>query len=56
MYYSGNRWYKCDFHLYTNASRCFTDQSMAARDWVERAITQGLLIMLTYQLTPMLNG
>lgn len=38
----GNRWYKCDFHLHTPASQCFADREVTPKQWVERAIEQGL--------------
>lgn len=40
--YKGARWYKCDLHLHTPASKCFQDQTVTAEQWVERAIEQGL--------------
>ncbi|GEM66247.1 hypothetical protein SF1_42290 [Sphingobacterium faecium NBRC 15299] len=40
--YKGTRWYKCDLHLHTTASLCFLDKSVTAKQWVERAIEQGL--------------
>ncbi len=38
----GNRWFKCDFHLHTIASKCFADKEVTAKQWVDRAIEQGL--------------
>ena len=40
--HAGNRWYKCDLHLHTTASRCYLDKEDTPKDWVNRAIEQGL--------------
>ncbi|CAM4328527.1 TrlF family AAA-like ATPase [Gillisia limnaea] len=40
--FKGARWYKCDLHLHTTASRCFQDREVTAQQWVDRAIDQGL--------------
>ncbi|RXK57540.1 PHP domain-containing protein [Lacibacter luteus] len=40
--YKGTRWFKCDLHLHTPASKCFQDQSVTPEQWVQRAIDQGL--------------
>lgn len=40
--YKGTRWFKCDLHLHTTASKCFNDQTITPIQWVERAIEQGL--------------
>lgn len=40
--YKGTRWYKCDLHLHTIASKCFFDQDVTAIEWVNRAIEKGL--------------
>ena len=40
--FNGARWYKCDLHLHTTASRCFQDRAVTAQQWVDRAIEQGL--------------
>ncbi|MEO7283129.1 TrlF family AAA-like ATPase [Gelidibacter sp.] len=40
--YKGSRWFKCDLHLHTTASKCFEDQTVTPQQWVERAIEQGL--------------
>lgn len=40
--YKGTRWYKCDLHLHTKASKCFQDIQVTADQWVQRAIEQGL--------------
>lgn len=38
----GNRWYKCDFHLHTKASKCFQDKEVTPDQWVDEAIKKGL--------------
>lgn len=40
--FKGARWYKCDLHLHTTASRCFQDREVTAQQWVDRAIEQRL--------------
>lgn len=40
--YKGARWFKCDLHLHTTASLCFQDKSITAKQWVNKAIEQGL--------------
>lgn len=40
--FRGARWYKCDLHLHTTASRCFQDREVTAQQWLDRAIEQGL--------------
>lgn len=40
--YKGSKWYKCDLHLHTTSSKCFEDQTVTPKQWVERAINQGL--------------
>ena len=40
--YKGNRWFKCDLHLHTRASKCFQDQSVTPKQWVDRAIAMGI--------------
>lgn len=40
--YKGTRWFKCDLHLHTSASKCFQNQAVTAQEWVNRAIEQGL--------------
>ncbi|SDT56365.1 hypothetical protein SAMN05444162_4997 [Paenibacillaceae bacterium GAS479] len=42
MEYRGTRWYKCDLHLHTPASKCFKDKNVSAQDWVQRCLDQGL--------------
>lgn len=38
MNYTGNRWYKCDFHLHTPASKCFEDKKVTPEQWINKAI------------------
>jgi len=33
----GTKWYKCDFHLHTPASKCFEDKSVTPEQWVKEA-------------------
>ncbi|WP_339875353.1 TrlF family AAA-like ATPase [uncultured Algoriphagus sp.] len=40
--FKGARWYKCDLHLHTTSSLCFLDKTVTAKQWVDRAIEQGL--------------
>ncbi len=40
--YKGTRWYKCDFHIHTTASKCFQDQNVTPEQWVKNAIDKGL--------------
>lgn len=40
--FRGTRWYKCDLHLHTPASKCFKDRDVTPQQWVQRAIDQGL--------------
>lgn len=40
--YKGNRWYKCDLHLHTPASECFTDKEVTAEQFIEKAKEQNL--------------
>ena len=40
--FKGTRWFKCDLHLHTPASKCFQDRNVTPQQWVERAIDQGL--------------
>lgn len=39
---NGTRWHKCDLHLHTPASKCFTDKTIHPKDWVQKAIDEGL--------------
>lgn len=40
--FKGTRWFKCDLHLHTTASLCFADRTVTAKQWVDRALEQGL--------------
>jgi predicted metal-dependent phosphoesterase TrpH len=40
--FKGTRWFKCDLHLHTPASKCFEDKTATAEQWVEKAIEKGL--------------
>ena len=40
--YVGTKWQKCDFHLHTMQSKCFSDKSVTPEQWVEEAINKGL--------------
>ncbi len=40
--YVGTKWQKCDFHLHTMQSKCFSDKSVTPTQWVEEAINKGL--------------
>ena len=39
----GTKWYKCDLHLHTPASKCFQDrETVTPEQWVQEAIDKGL--------------
>jgi len=38
----GTKWYKCDLHLHTPASKCFEDKSVTPEQWVKEAKAKGL--------------
>lgn len=38
----GTKWYKCDFHLHSPASKCFEDKSVTPEQWVQAALDKGL--------------
>ncbi len=40
--FRGLRWYKCDLHLHTTASECFSDKTVTAEQWVQKCIDEGL--------------
>ncbi len=40
--YVGTKWQKCDFHLHTIQSKCFSEKSVTPTQWVEEAIKKGL--------------
>lgn len=42
MDFKGNRWYKCDLHVHTPESRCFSDENVTPKEWVEECLRKGL--------------
>lgn len=40
--YKGSKWFKCDLHLHTPASKCFKDKTITPEQWVASAIEAGL--------------
>ena len=40
--FKGARWFKCDLHLHTPASRCFKDNGVTPEQWVDACINAGL--------------
>lgn len=40
--YKGNRWFKCDLHLHTPASKCFIDREVTPEQWVKSCLEAGL--------------
>jgi len=40
--YKGSRWFKCDLHLHTPASKCFLDKEVTASQWVNECLKVGL--------------
>ncbi len=38
----GTRWFKCDLHLHTPASKCFKDTTVTPEQWIEEAERKGL--------------
>lgn len=38
----GTKWFKCDLHLHTPASKCFRDQTITAEQWMQEVINKGL--------------
>lgn len=40
--YRGSRWFKCDLHLHTPASKCFLNKEVTADQWVEACLAAGL--------------
>ena len=52
--FKGSKWYKCDLHLHTTASECFSNKDVTAEQWVDRAIEQGLhCVAVTDHNTPL---
>ncbi len=43
MSYPGTRWHKCDLHVHTPASQCFTErETVTPEQWVQACIDKGL--------------
>ena len=42
MNYKGTKWYKCDLHVHTTASKCFQDRTVTPEQWVDEAIAKNL--------------
>ena len=40
--YKGNRWYKCDLHIHTPASKCFEDKSITPQQFIDRVIENNI--------------
>ena len=40
----GTKWYKCDLHLHTPASKCFEDKSVTPAQWVKEAKEKGYIL------------
>jgi len=40
--YLGTKWYKCDLHLHSPESECFTDKTITPKQWVDECIKKGL--------------
>lgn len=40
--YKGAKWFKCDFHLHTPASKCFKNRAVTPEQWVAAAKEAGL--------------
>ncbi len=38
----GTKWFKCDLHLHTTESACFSDKNVTAEQWVQAAINKKL--------------
>ncbi len=36
------KWYKIDFHTHTPVSKCFSDKSVTAEKWLEKAKQSGM--------------
>ena len=41
MEYVGTRWYKCDFHLHTMSSECYSDKN-TYEEWIDEVCKKGL--------------
>lgn len=42
MEYKGARWFKCDLHLHTPASKCFKNRDVTPEQWISKAKEVGL--------------
>lgn len=42
MEYVGTRWYKCDFHLHTMSSECYSNKENTYEEWVEEVCQKDL--------------
>ena len=42
MEYVGTRWYKCDFHLHTMSSECYSNKENTYEEWVEEVCKKNL--------------
>jgi len=52
--FKGSKWYKCDLHLHTTESECFTDKDVTSELWIEKAIEKGLnCVAVTNHNTPL---
>ena len=40
--YKGSKWFKCDLHLHTPASKCFKNKTISPEQWVDAAKEAGL--------------
>lgn len=40
--FKGNRWYKCDFHLHTPASSCFSDKNVTPVQFIDKVLEKEL--------------
>ncbi len=38
----GTKWFKCDFHLHTDASKCFEDENYTPENFIQKAVDEGL--------------
>lgn len=43
--HAGTRWFKCDLHLHTTSSECYIEKNDTPRQWVARAVEQGLSVV-----------
>ncbi|WP_043932534.1 TrlF family AAA-like ATPase [Bacillus sp. EB01] len=45
MNFRGNQWYKCDLHLHTPESKCFSSKEVTPEEWVQSCIAKGLEVV-----------